>query len=180
MTEQHKAWYSEIRSIVSDRITNEEERMPSLTSMWRHWLRSCWVAKMWSNSIEEDPYQGLPPPEECGWCLDESGAYTYDWECPEVVSKVKDTINFLTKGCSCKKGCKTNQCGCRKKKNVCGPGCQCRGCTNVGAATETQPAETENATETESDSEESCNESLVSVETEIVTDFNDMTYSELI
>ena len=42
--QQHEQWYNDIRAIVSERITNEEERMPSLTSMWRHWLRSCWIA----------------------------------------------------------------------------------------------------------------------------------------
>ena len=32
--DQHKAWYNAIWSIVSDRIVNEEERMPSLTALW--------------------------------------------------------------------------------------------------------------------------------------------------
>ena len=32
--DQHKAWYNVIWSIVSDRIVNEEERMPSLTALW--------------------------------------------------------------------------------------------------------------------------------------------------
>ena len=72
--EQHKSWCNEIRSIVSDRITNEEDRMPSITAMWRHWLiRSCWEAKMWTNSTEQNPYHNLPPPEECGWCRNEGG-----------------------------------------------------------------------------------------------------------
>ena len=163
--DQHKAWFNAIRSIVSDRITNEEERMPSLTAMWRHWLRSCWVANMWYNSTEEDPFHDLPPPEQCGWCRDEQGAYKYDWECPEVTSRVTDTINFLTKGCSCKRGCQTNQCDCRRKKNTCGPGCQCQGCKNVATVTD---IERESVTDTESDSDSSGAECL---ETEIVTDF---------
>lgn len=45
--DQHKAWYNAIWNIVSDRIMNEEERMPSPTALWQHWLCSCWVAKMW-------------------------------------------------------------------------------------------------------------------------------------
>ena len=142
---------------MSDRITNEEDRMPSLTAMWRHWLRSCWVAKMWHNSTEEDPYNDLPSPEVCGWCKSEGGVYTYDWECPEVISRVTDTIHFLTKGCSCKKGCQTNQCGCRKKGNTCGPGCQCQGCSNVGPA-ETQPTQTKVDSDTDIESEYSCSD----------------------
>jgi hypothetical protein len=31
------------------------------------------------------------------------GTFDYDWECPEVKGTVQDTIDFLTKGCSCKK-----------------------------------------------------------------------------
>lgn len=33
---QHLLWYDDIRGIVSDRITCEQEWMPSHTSMWRH------------------------------------------------------------------------------------------------------------------------------------------------
>ena len=42
--EQYRLWYNEIRTIIGDRITSEEEHMHSHTSMWRHWLRCCWVA----------------------------------------------------------------------------------------------------------------------------------------
>ena len=35
---------------------NEEERMSTTTAMWRHWMRSCWVSKMWLSSTEENPY----------------------------------------------------------------------------------------------------------------------------
>ena len=130
---QHKAWYTEIRSIVSDGITNKEDRMPSVTSLWQHWLRACYVARMWQN-LKKTLYYALPEPEECGWQRNESGGYTIDWECPKVQRRVTNTIQFLIKGCSCKKGCHNNQCSCRKKGNTCGPGCQCHGCVNTGAA----------------------------------------------
>ena len=123
--------------------------MPSLTSMWQHWLRSCWIAKTLCNSTKEDPYNNLPYPELCGWCKNEGGVYTYDWEFPEVQSRVTETINFLTKGCTCKKGC-YNQCGCRRKRSTCGPGCQCQGCKNVGAVPGTQASKTD-GTDTESE-----------------------------
>ncbi len=89
--EAHLKWYNEIREIVSDRIVNEEERMPSPTSMWRHWLRSCWVARMWRNSNGEDILSGLPAPEESGWTRNADGEYIYDWEFPTVLQRVKDT-----------------------------------------------------------------------------------------
>ena len=97
--ERYLEWY---RAIVSDRIT---ERMPSHTSMWRHWLRTCWVACMWSNSSEEDLQWSLPLPDDCGWTKLPDGSYMLDWECPDIQQLVQDTINFLTKRCSCKKGC---------------------------------------------------------------------------
>ncbi len=59
-TKQHECWYNDIRSIVSDRITSEEDRM---TSMWRHWLRSCWVAQLYQRAHTQDPFDLLPKPD---------------------------------------------------------------------------------------------------------------------
>ena len=47
------------------------------------------------------------------------------------MEKIRGTIEFLTKGCSCKTGCTANKCGCRKRANYCGPGCVCQACTNL-------------------------------------------------
>ena len=170
--EQHEAWYNAIRCIVSDRITNEEERMPTTTAMWRYWMRSCWVSKMWQSSTEENPYSELPPPQVCGWIEDENGEYNFDWECAEVQSRITDTISFLTKGCSFKKGCQTNQCGCRKKGNRCGPGCQCQGCRNAGIANTY-----ENLSESETESEDNSSSDEECITTEIVTDLDEIIYS---
>lgn len=119
--------YKAIRSIVSECICAEEDRMPSSTSMWRHWQHSCWVATMWLGSVMEKPYDKLPPPENNGWEI----IYDKYRECPTVMSQVKRTIDFLTKGCTCKKGCQTQRCGCRKKGNHCGPICSCFNCSNI-------------------------------------------------
>ena len=35
------------------------------------------------------------------------------------------------KGCACKRGCKTQACGCRKKGKKCGPSCTCHNCINT-------------------------------------------------
>ena len=121
--ERHKDWYSEIRSTVSDRISNEEERVPSHTSMWCHWLRSCWVSEMWRHAPESDIFGELNPPGQSGWKKENDGSYDFDWDSPELQEQVKGTIEFLTMGCSCKKGCKTGQ--------HCGPGCNCHCCTNL-------------------------------------------------
>ena len=106
--ERHQQWYGNIRGIVSDRICNEEERMPSYTSLWRHWLRACWVAQMWQNSHKVDVYNALPSPEQSGWKRSSTGSYEVDWDCSNFQSTVQETIDFLTKGCSCKKDVKKN------------------------------------------------------------------------
>ena len=47
------------------------------------------------------------------------------------MERVKNTIDFLTKGCSFKKGCKSNNCGCKMKTRYCGPGCEFQGGVNI-------------------------------------------------
>ena len=38
--DKHKLWLDKIRTMISSVINNKEERVPSHTSLWRHWLRS--------------------------------------------------------------------------------------------------------------------------------------------
>ena len=140
VTERHQAWLQKIRQTVSNRIINEEDRVPSYTSLWRHWLRSYWVHQMWQQSVHPDMYSSLPLPEHSGWIKDGEG-YVFDWEDTEVADRVRGTIQFLTKGCNCKKGCVSNNCGCKKKSNYCGPGCECQGCIDLPAGNQQKQAE---------------------------------------
>ena len=91
-------------SVVADRILSEEERVPSFTALWHHWQRSFWTSQL--SSPLPDLYSTLPLPGQNGWLLNSDGSYSTDWEAPEVQDKITQTINFLTKGCKCKKGCK--------------------------------------------------------------------------
>ena len=43
----NKVWIHNISIVVADRIKSEEERIPTYTSLWRHWLRTCWVTNLW-------------------------------------------------------------------------------------------------------------------------------------
>ena len=104
---KHEVWLQEIRSVVNDRITTEEEKVPSITSLWRHWIRSCWVAELWNNSIASDVYSTLSSPENSGWICKPDGTYEIEWETAEVQAKIQSTIDFLLKGCNCKKAAKT-------------------------------------------------------------------------
>ena len=50
VSERHKIWIKKLRESVSNTTLSEEDRVPTYTSLWRHWLRSSWVHQMWQNS----------------------------------------------------------------------------------------------------------------------------------
>ena len=64
-----------------------------------------------------------------GWIKDQTGKLAIDWDSQENMTKIRSRVDLVLKGCSCKGGCTTNRCGCRKKGVPCGVGC---GCTNCG------------------------------------------------
>lgn len=43
----------------------------------------------------------------------------------------RERVAGLLRGCGCKTGCQTRQCGCRSKEKACGEGCTCMNCTNT-------------------------------------------------
>ena len=85
--ERHQCWLQKIRQTTNTRIVYEEERVPTYTALWRHWLRSCWVHQMWQRSTYSDMYMSLPPPEHSGWTKD-GESYGIDWEATDVMNKV--------------------------------------------------------------------------------------------
>jgi len=85
---------------------------------------------MWQCSHHSDLYSSLASPEESGWTIDQNGIYIIDWEAPDATDRIKSNIEFLMKGCSYKKGCASNKCGCKRKERYRGPGCECQGCVN--------------------------------------------------
>ena len=97
MEEKHKLWLHQLRKVISDRIVNEEDRVPTFTALWKHWLRCCWVSQLWQHSNCSDIYSTLPAPEESGWELQNDGQYQIDWESPEVQQKIRRKIDFLNK-----------------------------------------------------------------------------------
>ena len=69
--------------------------------------------------------------------------------------------------------CKTNQCGCRKRGSLCGPGCRCHNCTNTEAHNQhdsdiESDSDTESDAETDSDSIDSEYDEYI--QTEVITD----------
>ena len=162
-------------AIVSERILSKEERMPSTSSLWRHWLRTAYIHTLWHNSNDYDVYSNLPIPENNGWIKNKNDEYEIDWEDPTKTSKIKSNMDFLLSGCKCKKGCKTRKCGCKKAGKVCGPGCVCSGCGNFQTD---QPME-DNMQEDSDESDCTTESGEENVETEVISDFMPFSFIDL-
>ena len=179
----HNIWFTKIRNIVSTVINTEEERVPSHSSLWRHWLRTCWISMMWQHSTVSDVYGNLPKPEESGWVLNADGTFSIDWESPEIAKNIQKSLDYLIKGCACKKGCASRACGCKKKGQVCGPSCVCYNCVNnnLHAPTNTdlnttEDDEDENRDDNDDETDDCVSLSDGELEYEIITDEMNDTY----
>ena len=42
-----------------------------------------------------------------------------------ILCQIRERVNLLLHGCSCKKGWDTRRCSCLKTGKICGPGCRC-------------------------------------------------------
>ena len=175
--ERHKAFIEKIRNINSERITSEEDRMPSISGLYRHWLRTTYFCNLWSNAALGNVYASLPSPQDSGWILNGNNIYSIDWEDQDRQETISPSMHQIIKGCKCKKGCNTSRCGCKKKSTYCGPGCYCSSCSNIPTqishTTEdngsSHTTKNTGSSESESSEESSSEESL---ENEIITDYN--------
>ena len=169
--QRHRNWIDKIREVVSDCIQSEEDRVPSYTSLWRHWVRSCWVSAMWRSSHEVDVYTNLPDPHLNGWIWTDDDTYVTDWEDEGVQPEIEKS--GLLKECKCKTKCGV-RCGCRKKSTYCGPGCECHECQNLPIEKPDNgddDDEDEEDDNTNSDSDNEDNEDN-DMETEIITNMD--------
>ena len=107
-TEQHTKWLDHLRQGIWDRITQENESIPSFTALQLHWKRCCWVLHMWQQAESNNVV--LAPLSSNGWARDKDGSLVICWDTEDSRRKVKE----LLKGCGCKSGCKSGRCGCIK------------------------------------------------------------------
>ena len=117
-----------IRQGIWDRITYENDMIPSISALWRHWQRTCWVVEYWKHAdnntmIMED----LP---NNGWRY-EGAELVVDWDSQENARDVQERVDLLTKGCKCRTGCTTLRCSCQKSGSTCSVGCECVNCNNL-------------------------------------------------
>ncbi|VDH93405.1 Hypothetical predicted protein [Mytilus galloprovincialis] len=122
-----------IREKLWERVVTEVEMMPNHEALKLHWMRCCWVFDYWSQSTSNT--HALSDLSKCGWQITDNRLEIV-WDTVLNFQKVEKTVEWYTKGCGCKTGCKTNRCKCRKAQNencdgFCGPGCKCVNCFNV-------------------------------------------------
>ncbi|CAC5392585.1 unnamed protein product [Mytilus coruscus] len=121
-----------------ERVVTEVEMMPNHEALKLHWMRCCWVFDYWSQSTSNT--HTLSELSKSGWQITDNRLEIV-WDTVLNFQKVEKTVEWYTKGCGCKTGCKTNRCKCKKAQNdkcdgFCGPGCKCVNCFNVPDETE--------------------------------------------
>ena len=127
-TIQHAEWLDAIRNEVWPRIYFENKLIPSLEALQRHYHRAMWVINYWRQAANNS--MDLLPPQYNGWKMTETGLQV-DWDSDENIQQIKQHVDFLLHGCKCKSSkCTAKQCKCVKNGQLCGPGCECKGCLN--------------------------------------------------
>jgi len=119
-----------------ERVVSEDQMIPNADALKLHWQRCCWVFSYWKQTLKN--IMTLSPLTENGWAL-KNDEISVVWDTDDNLKRVQATIQWYTKGCSCKSGCNTNRCSCkrqtdrqrRKTGGYCGPGCKCQNCTNI-------------------------------------------------
>ena len=126
--QQHKDWLEDIRQNIADRITFDNDMIPSIEALYYHWKRSCWVLHMWRQADKNNMV--LKPITEYSWTLSDN-KLTVVWDTPENMQAIRDRVSLLLKGCKCVTCCTTRRCGCKRNNTQCSEGCQCINCLNM-------------------------------------------------
>ncbi|CAC5371822.1 unnamed protein product [Mytilus coruscus] len=117
--DKHLAIIKKFRESIWERVVSEVEMIPNAEALKLHWLRCCWVMQYWKQS--STTFMSLPDIKCFGWNII-NGDVTVVWDSEWNVQTVNDTIQWYTKGCSCKSGCTTLRCSCKKLANkYCSP-----------------------------------------------------------
>jgi len=155
----HSYWLQLMRDRIWTKIQYEEDMIPSLEALFRHWKRSCWVSIVWNQAVLNEINH--PPLNQFGWKQSQD-SLNIDWDSENNLTNIRHEVALIRKGCGCKSGCSSARCKCKKANNHCGPGCKCIGCTNLPQqALEVCPEE---SSDSETDSNSSENEESLSLE----------------
>ena len=140
--QHHQLWLDNIRQCIWDRIQFENEMIPNIDVLYRHWKRVCWVLDLWRQADRNTLLLS-----DYGWKV-QDGTLTVDWDCDCNMDAIIERVAGLLKGCGCRTGCQTRQCGCKGKGKACGEGCNCMNCTNTDTCTQTRASDTNSMEET--------------------------------
>ena len=105
-----------------ERVSYEQEMLPNPEALKLHWTRCFWVFKFWSQANAN--FLNLPSLSDYGWQIC-NGNLSFIWDTDSNFKKVEATVDWYTKGCSCKTGSKTNECKCLKSKKKCDASYKC-------------------------------------------------------
>ena len=93
-------------------------------SLNKHLSRVMFQATIWRRSL--NPIMNCPDFAEHGWIVDKEGKVSIDWmDLPPAPDGILENVQ-----CSCKKGCNSNRCSCRKANLQCTSLCKCNSCSN--------------------------------------------------
>ncbi|CAC5395934.1 KIF4 [Mytilus coruscus] len=171
--ENHFIWLSKIRDALYCRVPSEEFFLPSNDALFLHWKRSCWVKLVWQQANQN--FVHYPILNDHGWKI-EKNVLSIVWDSDENLEKISNNIKLWTAGCGClKSNCSGNQCGCRKQRKLCGPGCKCgQSCLNSNGPT-MLPSGDANI---QQPNEKSQVEHLYDSESDTDTDSDNMTFND--
>ncbi|CAC5406690.1 unnamed protein product [Mytilus coruscus] len=162
---KHVALIKDFRGRMWKRVWSEVEMIPNAETLKLHWLRCCWIMQYWKQGNTN--FMSLPEINSYGWNISD-GEITVVSDTEINMKKVNDTIQWYTKGCSCKSGCTTLRCSCKKSANkYCSPGCKCVNCVNLPTNLN-QPVD-----DPDSNLEDSEQEEDISYESDSETDINE-------
>lgn len=65
VSNHHITWWDFLRERIWSKIQYEEEMIPSVDALKRHWMRSCWVVSVWKQATEN--HITCPSLENNGW-----------------------------------------------------------------------------------------------------------------
>jgi hypothetical protein len=89
-----------------------------------------------------------------GWQYDTNGLKPI-WDTDTNITNVVNKVEYLTKGCKCKTGCR-KQCGCKKAGRQCGPSCCSVNCVNVHTDTSNEGILEDSEEESSNTSDDDC------------------------
>ena len=94
MKDQHIHWLADIRNSIWDRTQFENNMIPSIDSLYRHWTRTCWVLDMWVQAASNQIM--LKPLLHYGWKMND-GKLMFDWDSDTNMKKVQNRVQLLLK-----------------------------------------------------------------------------------